>query len=77
MQLLPSVVPTCILLEQTSKLIKGQDITLGAQAQCGRKPAYGDSRLPQWNSTGIFGLQKPYKTRERKINISWLDRAYI
>jgi hypothetical protein len=77
MKLLPSVVPTCILLEETSKLIKSRDTTLSAQSQCGRKPAYSDGRLPQWNPTGKFGLQKPYKKRERKINISWLERAYI
>jgi hypothetical protein len=69
MKLLPSVVPTCILLEEISKLINGQDITLSAQSQCGRKPAYSDGRLPQWNSTGIFGLQKPYKTSNYNLII--------
>jgi hypothetical protein len=73
MKLLHSVVPTCILLEEISKVIKSEDITLSAQLQCGRKPAYSDGRLPQWNSTGKFELQKPYKKRERKINISCLD----
>jgi len=75
MKLLPSVVPACILLEEISKLIKSQDITLSPQLQCGRKPAYSDGRLPQWNSIGKSGSQKPYK--KRKINISWLDRSYI
>lgn len=56
MKLLPSVVPTCILLEEISKLINSQDITRSAQLQCGRKPAYSDGRLPQWNSTGKFGF---------------------
>jgi len=31
MKLLPSVVPTCILLEEISNLINSQDITLSAQ----------------------------------------------
>ena len=77
MKLLPSVVPTCILLEQISNNINSQDITLSTESQCSRKPAYSDGRLPKWNDTGKFGLQKPYKKRERKINISWLDRACI
>jgi hypothetical protein len=77
MKLLASVVPTCILLEEISQHINSQDKTLSAQSQRGRQPAYYDDRLPKWNSTGKFGLQKPYKKRERKINISWLDRACI
>ena len=66
MKLLPSVVSTNILLVEISKFIKSQDGTLSAQLQCGRKPAYSDGRLPQWNSTGKCGLQKPYKKKKKR-----------